>query len=76
MDPQKDVKEPPLSRFSHRQLTLPQQLSQFANVLQQQLFPLLTPAVGPISDRAALFIAVCAMVPLRSLLPQGRWPGR
>lgn len=58
------------------QLTLPQQLSQFSNVLQQQLFPLLTPTVGPISDRAALFIAVCAMVPLRSLLPQGRWPGR
>ena len=76
MDPQKNAKEPPLSRFSHMQLTLPQQLSQFANVLQQQLFPLLTPAVGPISDRAALFIAVCAMVPLRSLLPQGRWPGR
>ena len=58
------------------QLTLPEQLSQFSNVLQQQLFPLLTPAVGPISDRAALFIAVCAMVPLRPLLPQGKWPGR
>ena len=58
------------------QLTLPEQLSQFSNVLQQQLFPLLAPAVGPIGDRAALFIAVCAMVPLRPLLPQGNWPGR
>ena len=62
--------------FNPMQLTLPQQLSQFSNVLQQQLFPLLAPAVGPISDRAALFIAVCAMVPLRPLLPQGNWPGR
>jgi len=58
------------------QLTLSEQLSQFSNVLQQQLFPLLIPTLGPISDRAALFIAVCAMVPLRPLLPQGRWPGR
>lgn len=58
------------------QLTLSEQLSQFSNVLQQQRFPLLTPTLGPISDRAALFIAVCAMVPLRPLLPQGRWPGR
>jgi len=58
------------------QLTLSGQLSQFSNILQQQLFPLLTPAVGPISDRTALFIAVCAMVPIRPLLPQGRWPGR
>jgi len=51
------------------QLTLPEQRSQFSNVLQQQLFPLLAPAVGPISDRAALFIAVCAIVPIRPLLP-------
>jgi Transposase domain (DUF772) len=58
------------------QLTLPQQLSQFSNVLQQQLFPLHTPTVGPISDRAALFIAVCAMVPIRPFLAQGKWPGR
>ena len=42
----------------------------------QHLFPLLTPAVGPISSRAALLIAVCAMVPIRPFLPQGRWPGR
>jgi hypothetical protein len=58
------------------QLTLSEQLSPFSNVLQQQLFPILTPALGSISDRAALFIAFCAMVPRRPLLPQGRWPGR
>jgi len=58
------------------QLTLSEQLSQFSNVLQQRLFPILPPTLGLMSKRAALFIAICAMVPLRPLLPQGRWPGR
>jgi Transposase domain (DUF772) len=58
------------------QLTLSSQLAQFTNVFQLQLFPLLTTALGPISDRATLFLAVCTMVPIRPLLPQGRWPGR
>ncbi len=58
------------------QLTLAAQLSQFANILQQQLFPMLAPSIGPVSDRKAHFIAVCAMVPFGRLLPQGRWPGR
>ena len=51
-------------------------LTQFTHILQQELFPRLEPVLGPISDRAALFIAVCAMVPIAKLLPSGRWNGR
>jgi len=52
------------------------QLTQFDHILQQELFPRLEPVLGPISDRGALFIAVCAMVPIAKLLPSGRWNGR
>lgn len=58
------------------QLTLSAQLFQFTHILQQELFPRLEPVLGPISDRGALFIAVCAMVPIAKLLPSGRWNGR
>jgi hypothetical protein len=56
--------------------TLTAQLTQFNHILQQDLFPRLEPALGPISDRAALFIAVCAMVPFAKLLPKAHWNGR
>jgi len=52
------------------------QLTQFDHILQQELFPRLEPVLGPISDRGALLIAVCAMVPIAKLLPSGRWNGR
>jgi hypothetical protein len=58
------------------QTTLTVQLTQFTHILQQELFPRLEPVLGPISDRGALFIAVCAMVPIAKLLPSGRWNGR
>ena len=58
------------------QNTLSAQLTQFAHILQQELFPRLEPVLGPISNRGALFIAVCAMVPIAKLLPSGRWNGR
>ena len=51
-------------------------LTQFTHILQQELFPRLEPVLGPISDRGALFIAVCAMVPIAKVLPSGRWNGR
>jgi hypothetical protein len=56
--------------------TLTAQLTQFNHVLQQDLFPRMEPSLGPISDRAALFIAVCAMVPFAKLLPKAHWNGR
>ena len=51
-------------------------LTQFTHILQQERFPRLEPVLGPISDRGALFIAVCAMVPIAKLLPSGRRSGR
>jgi hypothetical protein len=39
--------------------------------LQQELFPRLEPVLVPISGRSALFIAVCAMIPIAKFLPSG-----
>ena len=58
------------------QVTLSNPITQFAHLLQEELFPHLEPAIGPISDRHALFIATCAMVPFARYLPCGRWNGR
>ena len=68
----------PLSSDTRKLIPSPlsAQLKQFDHILQQELFPRLEPVLGPISDRGALFIAVCAMVPIAKLLPSGRWNGR
>jgi len=58
------------------QVTLSNPISQFAHLLQTELFPRLEPAIGEISDRHALFIATCAMVPFARYLPCGQWNGR
>lgn len=57
-------------------LSLAKHLNQFTHILQEELFPVLEPVLGPISDRGALFIAACSMVPIVKLLPSGRWNGR
>lgn len=59
------------------QITLSSKLSQFAHLLQEELFPRLAAALdAPITDRQALFIAACSMVPLGRFIPCGRWKGR
>lgn len=58
------------------QLTLSSQLSQFAHVLQQELFPALAEEIGPSSERQKLFIAACVMIPCQRFLPCGKRTGR
>ena len=58
------------------QVTVSNPIAQFAHLLQQELFPRLQPVLEELSDRHALFIATCAMVPLSRYIPCGRWNGR
>ncbi len=58
------------------QVTPSTRLSQFAHILQGELFPSLEPVLGPIDKRQALFIATCVMIPFSRYLPCGRWNGR
>jgi hypothetical protein len=58
-------------------LTLRQQLAQFTNVLQNQLFPTLEESVGELDDTARRLIAVLEMIPLSRFVPCSRgWIGR
>ena len=59
------------------QLTLRQQITQFAHVLQDQLFPALEEALGPLDDKAKRLVAILEMIPLARFLPASRgWIGR
>jgi hypothetical protein len=59
------------------QLTLRQQLTQFAHVLQNQLFPAVEEAVGELNDTARRLVAVLEMIPLARFVPASRgWIGR
>ena len=58
------------------QLTLSGQLTQFAHVMQSELFPRLEEEVGPINDKRRLFIAACVMIPFQRYLPGGHRTGR
>lgn len=58
-------------------LTLRQQLTQFADTLQDQLFPTLEESIGPLEDVAKRLVAILEMVPLRRFVPSSRgWIGR
>ena len=58
-------------------LTLRQQLTQFAHVLQNQLFPAVEEAVGELDDTARRLVAVLEMIPLARFVPASRgWIGR
>ena len=58
-------------------LTLRQQLTQFAHVLQSQLFPALEEATGELDDTARRLVAVLEMIPLARFVPAARgWIGR
>lgn len=54
-----------------------ERLLQYANLLQGTLFGILEAAVGPLSEKARLLVAVLEMVPLARQLPCARgWLGR
>lgn len=58
-------------------LTLRQQLTQFAHVLQSQLFPGLEEFVGELDPTARRLVAVLEMIPLARFVPAARgWVGR
>ena len=58
-------------------LTLREQLTQFAHVLQSSLFPVLEEAVGPLGERAKQLVATLEMIPLARFVPNSRgWIGR
>jgi Transposase DDE domain/Transposase domain (DUF772) len=59
------------------QLTLRQQLTQFAHVLQNQLFPAVEEAIGELDNTARRLIAVLELIPLARFVPASRgWIGR
>ena len=58
-------------------LTLRQQITQFAHVLQDQLFPALQEATGDLDDAARRLVATLEMIPLARFVPASRgWTGR
>ncbi len=58
-------------------LTLREQLTQFAHVLQSSLFPVLEEEVGPLGERAKQLVATLEMIPLARFVPNSRgWIGR
>ena len=59
------------------QLTLRQQLTQFAHVLQNQLFPVVEEAVGQLDHTARRLVAVLELIRLARFVPASRgWIGR
>jgi Transposase DDE domain/Transposase domain (DUF772) len=58
-------------------LTLRQQLTQFTQVLQSQLFPILEEETGKLDEKARQLVAVLEMIPLARFVPASRgWIGR
>lgn len=58
-------------------LTLRQQLTQFTQVLQSQLFPILEEETGKLDEKARQLVAVLEMIPLARFVPSSRgWIGR
>src|SRR5581483_2939514 len=58
-------------------LTLRQQLTQFTQVLQSQLFPILEEETGKLGDKSRQLVAVLEMIPLARFVPVSRgWIGR
>jgi hypothetical protein len=58
-------------------LTLRQQLTQFTQVLQSRLFPILEEETGKLDEKARQLVAVLEMIPLARFVPSSRgWIGR
>ena len=59
------------------QLTLRQQLTQFAHLLQTSLFPIVEEEVGELSEAGKRLVATLSMIPLQRFVPVSRgWIGR
>jgi hypothetical protein len=59
------------------QLTLRQQITQFAHLLQTKLFPVVEEEVGELSETSKRLIAVLSLIPLARFIPSsGGWMGR
>lgn len=57
--------------------SLRQQLTKFAHMLQDELFPIIEAEVGELTEPAKRLIAVLAMIPLRRFVPVSQgWNGR
>lgn len=54
------------------QITLPDGLAQFSNLLQTELFPLLESAVGPLSKQSKLLAAILSVEPLARFVESRR----
>src|ERR1035437_7663770 len=64
-------------RKAHMKLTLRQQITQFAHVLQTGLFPVLNEELGELTDPAKRLVATLEMIPLARFVPSSRgWIGR
>ena len=58
-------------------LTLRQQLTQFAHLMQSALFPVLEEQVGELSESARRLVATLELIPLTRFIPASRgWMGR
>ncbi len=58
-------------------VTLRQQLTKFAHMLQNELFPTIEAEVGELTEPAKRLTAVLAMIPLRRFIPVAQgWNGR
>ncbi|MGA8147271.1 MAG: transposase [Gallionellaceae bacterium] len=58
-------------------LTLRQQITQFAQVLQTQLFPVLNEELGELTEPAKRLVAALELIPLARFVPSSRgWIGR
>lgn len=58
-------------------LTLRQQITQFAHVLQSGLFPVLNEELGELTESARRLVATLEMIPLARYVPSSRgWMGR
>jgi Transposase DDE domain/Transposase domain (DUF772) len=58
-------------------LTLRQQLTQFHQVLQNELFPVAEERVGELDERARRLVAILELIPLSRFVPCSRgWQGR
>jgi hypothetical protein len=58
-------------------LTLRQQLTQFTQVLQSELFPILEQETGKLDDKARQLVATLEIIPLARFVPASRgWLGR
>ncbi len=59
------------------QLTLRQQITRFAQVLQTKLFPVLEEELGELTEPAKRLVAILEMIPLARFVPaSGGWVGR